>query len=96
MAKVDIDGDGKADISISITQIVTLAAMFASIIGSYYTLSNRITIAEDEVTKLKYNQKEYTWKNQRKLEDQVKELELEMRAFMKDIEYLQRDSNKKR
>lgn len=96
MAKVDIDGDGKADISISITQIVTLAAMFASIIGSYYTLSNRITIAEDEVTKLKYNQKEYTWKNQRKLEEQVKELELEMRAFMKDIEYLQRDSNKKR
>lgn len=96
MAKVDIDGDGKADISISITQIVTLAAMFASIIGSYYTLSNRITIAEDEVTKLKYNQQEYTWKNQRKLEEQVKQLELEMRAFMKDIEYLQRDSNKKR
>ena len=96
MAKVDIDGDGKADISISITQIVTLAAMFASIIGSYYTLSNRITIAEDEVTKLKYNQQEYTWKNQRKLEEQVKQLEREMRAFMKDIEYLQRDSNKKR
>ena len=96
MAKGDIDGDGKADISISITQIVTLAAMFASIIGSYYTLSNRITIAEDEVTKLKYNQQEYTWKNQRKLEEQVKQLELGMRAFMKDIEYLQRDSNKKR
>ena len=72
MSKIDIDGDGKADVSISITQIITIAAMFASIIGSYYTLSNRITIAEEDVSKLKYNQKEYTWKNQRQLEEEVK------------------------
>ena len=33
-SKIDINGDGKADFSISITQIITIAAMFASIIGS--------------------------------------------------------------
>jgi hypothetical protein len=90
MAKIDINGDGKADFSISATQIITIAAMFASIIGSYYTLNNRIAILEDEVAKLQYNQKEYTWKAQRSLEAEVKEMELEMRAFMKDIEYLQK------
>ena len=91
MSNIDINGDGKADFSISITQIITIAAMFASIVGSYYTLSNRIAILEEEVSKLNYNQKEYTWKAQRALEADVKELELEMRAFMKDIEYLQRE-----
>ena len=90
MSGIDINGDGKADFSISITQIITIAAMFASIVGSYYTLSNRIAILEEEVSKLNYNQKEYTWKAQRALEAEVKEMELEMRAFMKDIEYLQK------
>ena len=90
MSGIDINGDGKADFSISVTQIITIAAMFASIVGSYYTLSNRIAILEEEVSKLNYNQKEYTWKAQRALEADVKELELEMKAFMKDIEYLQK------
>lgn len=94
MSKIDINGDGKADFSISITQIITIAAMFASIIGSYYTLSNRITIAEEEVSKLKYNQKEYTWKNQRALEDEVKSMRLEMRDFMKDLEWIQKEKKR--
>ena len=94
MSRIDINGDGKADFSISLPQIITIAAMFASIIGSYYTLSNKATVLEDEVAKLKYNQKEYTWKSQRQLEADVKELELEMRAFMKDIEYLQKDKRR--
>ena len=94
MAKVDLNGDGKADVSISITQIITIAAMFASIIGSYYTLSNRITIAEEEVSKLKYNQKEYTWKNQRALEEEVKSMRLEMRDFMKDLEWIQKEKKR--
>jgi len=94
MAKVDLNGDGKADVSISVTQIITIAAMFASIIGSYYTLSNRITIAEEEVSKLKYNQKEYTWKNQRALEAEVREMSLEMRDFMKDLEWIQKEKKR--
>lgn len=91
---IDLNGDKKADVSISITQIITIAAMFASIIGSYYTLSNRITIAEEEVSKLKYNQKEYTWKNQRALEDEVKSMRLEMRDFMKDLEWIQKEKKR--
>lgn len=94
MSKIDLDGDGKADISISLTQIITIAAMFASIIGSYYTLSNKINIAEEEIAKLKYNQKEYTWKNQRALEDEVKSMKLEMRDFMKDLEWIQKDKRR--
>jgi len=94
MAKIDLDGDGKADVSISITQIITIAAMFASIIGSYYTLSAKIDNNAAEVKKLKYNEKEYTWKNQRKLEDQVKAIELEMRDFMKDLEWIQKSKKR--
>jgi len=94
MAKVDLNGDGKADVSISITQIITIAAMFASIIGSYYTLSAKIDANTAEVTKLKYNEKEYTWKAQRQLEAEVRNITLEMRDFMKDLEYLKVDKRK--
>ena len=94
MSKIDINGDGKADFSISITQIITIAAMFASIIGSYYTLSAKIETNTADVKKLKYNEKEYTWKNQRKLEDQVKAIELEMRDFMKDLEWIQKSKKR--
>ena len=94
MAKIDIDGDGKADVSISISQIITIAVMFASIIGSYYTLSAKIDSNEAEVKKLKYNEKEYTWKSQRALEKEVRDMELEMKAFMKDLEYLQKDKRR--
>jgi len=94
MAKIDIDGDGKADVSISITQIITIAAMFASIIGSYYTLSAKIETNAADVKKLKYNEKEYTWKNQRELEEEVKEMRIEMRDFMKDLEWIQKSKRK--
>lgn len=94
MAKIDLDGDGKADVSISITQIITIAAMFASIIGSYYTLSAKIETNAADVKKLKYNEKEYTWKNQRELEAEVRTITLEMRDFMKDLEYLQKDKRR--
>ena len=91
MAKIDVNGDGRADVSISIPQIITLLAMFASIIGSYYTLNNRIALLEDEVSALQYNQKEYTWKAQRALEDEVKKMSLEMQDFMKDLEWIQKE-----
>lgn len=94
MSKIDINGDGKADFSVSPTQIITIAAMFASIIGSYYTLNGRLDAAESEIAKLKYNEKEYTWKAQRALEAEVRNMELEMKAFMKDLEYLQKDKRR--
>ena len=92
--KIDINNDGKADFSISPMQIITIGAMFASIIGSYYTLNGRIDTAESEIAKLKYNEKEYTWKAQRALEVEVRNMELEMKAFMKDLEYLQKDKRR--
>ncbi len=95
--QIDLNGDKKADISISVPQIVTMLAMFASIVGSYYTLSAKIEANQTAVKKLKENEQKYTWPNQRKTEEEVKQLEAEMRAFMKDIEYLRRDiDNKKR
>jgi len=94
MAKIDLDGDGKADVSISITQIITIAAMFASIIGSYYTLSGKIETNVADVKKLKYNEKEYTWKNQRELEAKMREQEIKLNNFMKDLEYLQKDKRR--
>lgn len=51
MAKIDIDGDGKPDVTLNITQIITIFTLFASIIGSYYTLKGRIALLEDEIEK---------------------------------------------
>ena len=90
MPNIDLNNNGKADVSVSITQIITIAALFASIVGSYYTLNARIDAAETTIKKLKENEQKYTWPNQRKLEDEFREMELEMKAFMKDLEYLQK------
>jgi hypothetical protein len=91
MAKVDLNGDGAADISISPMQIITIAGIFASIVGSYYTLNSKIDSLEAATKKLKENEQQYTWPTQRKLETDFQEIKLEMRDFMKDLEYLQKD-----
>jgi peptidoglycan hydrolase CwlO-like protein len=96
MSKIDINGDGKADFSISPMQIITVLTLFVSIIGSYYTLNARVDAVELQTKKLKENEQKYTWPNQRKTEEEVKALEAEMRAFMKDIEYLRRDIDRKK
>ncbi|MDC0390785.1 hypothetical protein OAM64_04275 [Candidatus Thioglobus sp.] len=96
MAKFDINNDGKADFSVSVPQIITILAMFASIIGSYYTLNARVDAVETAAKKLKENEQKYTWPNQRKTEEEVRMLEIELKAFMKDIEYLRRDVDTKR
>ena len=53
MAKVDIDGDGKADFSLSLSNIVMIVTMIISIVGSYYTLNSKIAILEIEVEEAK-------------------------------------------
>jgi hypothetical protein len=53
MAKVDIDGDGKADFSLSLANIVMIGTMLISIVGSYYTLNSKIAILEIEVEEAK-------------------------------------------
>ena len=87
MAKIDIDGDGKPDFTISLPQILTIGAMIVSIAGSYYSLSGRMDAAEKAINKLKLNEQTYTWPNQRKLEAEVQEMRVEFKAVMKDIEY---------
>lgn len=93
-AKIDINGDGKADFSVSPMQVISFLAMFASIIGSYYTLNARIDSVEEATKKLKENEQKYTWPAQRKLEADFQEIRLEMRDFMKDLEYLQKDKKR--
>ena len=42
MAKIDINGNGKADFSINIGQVVMLVSLVVSIAGSYYNLNAKI------------------------------------------------------
>lgn len=51
MAKIDIDGDGKPDISLNVSQLISIGVLFASIIGSYYTTKSKIEVLEKEVQK---------------------------------------------
>jgi hypothetical protein len=53
MAKVDIDGDGRADFSLSLANIVMIVTMIISLVGSYYTLNSKIAILEIEVEEAK-------------------------------------------
>lgn len=94
--KIDINNDGKADFSVSPTQILSFLAMIVSVVGSYYTLNSRIEANETAVKKLKENEQNYTWPAQRKLETDFQEIKLEMRDFMKDLEWIQKENNDKK
>jgi len=87
MAKIDIDGDGKADFSISLPQIITLVTLIVTMAGSYYNLNSKLNAAEAAIKKLKENEQKYTWPAQRKLETEVQEMRVEFKAVMKDIEF---------
>ena len=53
MAKVDWNGDGKADFSINIGQIIAIVSIIVSMAGSYYTLKNKIEVLEAKVIEAK-------------------------------------------
>lgn len=91
MAKVDIDGDGKADFSISLPNIVMIVGGIVSIVSSYYMLDAKIQKAmvspPQEVSQkdLKYLKDEEDLKIdklEKQIEDNkelIKSLELELR-----------------
>lgn len=43
MAGIDWNRDGKVDFNISLPQVITVLTVIASIIGSYYSLQNKIS-----------------------------------------------------
>ena len=88
MAKIDIDGDGKPDVTLNVTQIISVFAIFASIVGSYYTLSGKIEQLELQMKKVTTNQHEYCFPNMRKVESDIQQMKIEQKAFEKDIMYL--------
>jgi outer membrane murein-binding lipoprotein Lpp len=88
MAKIDLDGDGKPDISLNLVQIISIFAMFASVVGSYYTLSGKIEALEAKVSKVSTNQHNYCFPNMRKVEADIQKMKIEQKAFEKDIMYL--------
>jgi isopentenyl diphosphate isomerase/L-lactate dehydrogenase-like FMN-dependent dehydrogenase len=53
MAKVDWNGDGKADFSINLPQIITIVSIIVSMAGSYYTLKNKIEVLETRIIEAK-------------------------------------------
>ena len=85
---IDVDGDGKPDISLNITQLISVFAIFASIVGSYYTLSGKIEQLEISNKKVNHNQQKYCFPNMRKVESDIQTMKIEQKAFEKDIMYL--------
>jgi len=88
MPGIDINGDGKADFKVNMTQILSVLAMIASIIGSYYTLSNKLESLETQVKKIQTNQHTYCFPNMRAVEADIQQMKIEQKAFEKDIMYL--------
>ena len=84
---MDID----TKVKFTMSQLITIGGMLASVLGSYYTLNAKIEALEKATAKLKQNEQQYTWPAQRKLEEDVAAMRLEFTTTMKDLEYSMRD-----
>jgi len=95
MAKIDIDGDGKPDFSLSLPNIVMILGGIVSLVSSYYMLDSKIEqamkspaqeVVQRDIDGLK-NELDFRFdKIEKELEDEkqhVKELEVELRTQYK-------------
>lgn len=95
MAKVDIDGDGKADFSISLPNIVMIVGGIVSIVSSYYMLDSKIQeamvspaqeVSQKDLKYLKNEEDLKIEKLEKDIEDNkkyIKALEVELRTQYK-------------
>ena len=88
MAKIDINGDGKADFSINIGQVVMLISLVVSMAGSYYNLNAKIEEVATLAKKTSHNQQEYCFPNTRAVEDEVEQIKIDQREFQTELRYI--------
>ena len=95
MAKIDFDGDGKADFSISLPNIVMLLGGIVSIVSSYFMLNSKIEkamispiqeVSQKDLRYLKDEEDLKIMKLEKDIEDNkgyIKALEIELRTQYK-------------
>jgi len=95
MAKIDLDGDGKADFSISLPNIVMLLGGIVSIVSSYFMLNSKIEkamispiqeVSQKDLKYLKDEEDLKIMKLEKDIEDNkgyIKALEIELRTQYK-------------
>ena len=88
MAKIDINGDGKADFSINIGQVVMLVSLVVSMAGSYYNLNAKIEEVATLARKTSHNQQEYCFPNTRAVEDEIEQLKIDQREFQTELRFI--------
>ena len=93
MAKVDIDGDGKAVFQVNMTQIIAVFSLFASIIGSYYTLNNKIERAM-EMPKQEVSAKDLE-AYKREVDLKIEKVAVQAKENMDDIKHIEDNYRRK-
>ncbi len=95
MAKIDFDGDGKADFSISLPNIVMLLGGIVSIVSSYFMLNSKIEkamispiqeVSQKDLKYLKDEEDLKIMKLEKDIDDNkgyIKALEIELRTQYK-------------
>jgi len=95
MAKIDLDGDGKADFSISLPNIVMILGGIVSIVSSYFMLNSKIEkamispiqeVSQKDLKYLKDEEDLKIMKLEKDIDDNkgyIKALEIELRTQYK-------------
>lgn len=74
-----------SSLSINIKWLIQIIILVGSAVYIYLGLENRVKEAEDEISSLRFNQKNYVFPDIRTLENEVLEFKLERERVRKDI-----------